>query len=419
MAGAVGDAATATAIAAQRKTVGAAFHAQWYNADKKCYNACAQTENAMALWLGDTVVPAHLLDGVVNQTAHDVLETNNVHTTSGIIGIKLLFEAMSRLGRADVPVLMAMQTSYPSYGYMITNKYEPATTLWELWNSDSQGPSMNSRNHIMFGTISSWFYRYVCGIDVAEGSRGYDVITIRPTGLGVPGSDLSNASCSVGSPHGTVASAWTAPTVPGNTSRASTCGVGTESQAVMLSCAGGATIDSVLFASYGTPLGDCGGKNFTADPKCNADISKIVQGACVGKESCVAECDQGACEGTVVPDPCFGVKKHLAVNVHCTPPPPPPPTPPHPAPADTAVTLDVTVPVGSTARVRVPLVAAVGHVVATVVIKEGGSVVWEKGRFVAGGAGGIASGVVDVVGEGEGVMFVVESGVYAFSADEA
>ena len=34
--------------------------------------------------------------------------------------------------------------------------YEPATTLWELWNSDTQGPGMNSRNHIMFGTVSSW-----------------------------------------------------------------------------------------------------------------------------------------------------------------------------------------------------------------------------------------------------------------------
>ena len=41
-------------------------------------------------------------------------------------------------------------------GYMIANKYEPATTLWELWNSDDQGPGMNSRNHIMFGSISSY-----------------------------------------------------------------------------------------------------------------------------------------------------------------------------------------------------------------------------------------------------------------------
>jgi hypothetical protein len=33
----------------------------------------------------------------------------------------------------------------------VTTEGEPATTLWELWNGDEAGPSMNSRNHIMFG----------------------------------------------------------------------------------------------------------------------------------------------------------------------------------------------------------------------------------------------------------------------------
>ena len=33
---------------------------------------------------------------------------------------------------------------------------EPATTLWELWNSDEAGPGMNSRNHIMFGGNGVW-----------------------------------------------------------------------------------------------------------------------------------------------------------------------------------------------------------------------------------------------------------------------
>lgn len=36
---------------------------------------------------------------------------------------------------------------------------EPATTMWELWNSDQEGPGMNSRNHIMFGTVSSFLHK--------------------------------------------------------------------------------------------------------------------------------------------------------------------------------------------------------------------------------------------------------------------
>ena len=134
LAGAAGDSATAKAIAVQRQTTGKAFHAAFYNASEGYYGTGLQTENAMALWLGlqetGGVIPSEqVLETVLNFTAKDVLETNAMHTTTGIIGIKALFEAMSRLGRADVPVLMSMQTTYPSYGYMITNKYEPATTV--------------------------------------------------------------------------------------------------------------------------------------------------------------------------------------------------------------------------------------------------------------------------------------------------
>lgn len=35
-------------------------------------------------------------------------------------------------------LLTAAQTSYPSFGYMLLSPAEPATTLWELWDSDKQ-----------------------------------------------------------------------------------------------------------------------------------------------------------------------------------------------------------------------------------------------------------------------------------------
>lgn len=34
-----------------------------------------------------------------------------------------------------------------------SNKYEPATTFWELPDGDSEGPGMNSRNHHMFAYV--------------------------------------------------------------------------------------------------------------------------------------------------------------------------------------------------------------------------------------------------------------------------
>ena len=79
---------------------------------------------------------------------------------------------------------------------MVTHPNEPATALWELWDAPSEGAStspapedamddaavlaapkpselpkfelpeapsapqpMDSRNHIMLGTVSAWFYR--------------------------------------------------------------------------------------------------------------------------------------------------------------------------------------------------------------------------------------------------------------------
>ena len=47
-----------------------------YNASHGCYGTCLQTENAIALWLEDIVIPdAGVLETVINNTAHDVLVT--------------------------------------------------------------------------------------------------------------------------------------------------------------------------------------------------------------------------------------------------------------------------------------------------------------------------------------------------------
>jgi len=68
---------------------------------------------------------------------------------------------------------LAEQTTYPSWGYMIYNDIEPATTLWELWDTPTGNPGMDSRDHIMFGSLGSWFYTDLVGIQQAKGTYGY------------------------------------------------------------------------------------------------------------------------------------------------------------------------------------------------------------------------------------------------------
>jgi len=45
-----------------------------------------------------------------------------------------------------------------------------ATTLWELWQK-REGPSMNSHNHAMFGSIGGWFMTDLAGIQLVEGGK--------------------------------------------------------------------------------------------------------------------------------------------------------------------------------------------------------------------------------------------------------
>lgn len=89
-------------------------------------------------------------------------------------------EMLYNNGLNDICIQMALQNTYPSYGYEIdgVGNDEPATTLWELWNSDVAGPGMNSRNHIMFGSVSSWFYKSLAGIMPLK--SGYSLVKIAP-----------------------------------------------------------------------------------------------------------------------------------------------------------------------------------------------------------------------------------------------
>jgi alpha-L-rhamnosidase len=79
-----------------------------------------------------------------------------------------------------------------------------ATTLWELWQNKT-GPSMNSHNHPMFGSVGTWFYQALAGINVEPDGVGYRRIRIEPQ----IARDLAWASGTVETVRGMVSSSWT------------------------------------------------------------------------------------------------------------------------------------------------------------------------------------------------------------------
>jgi hypothetical protein len=174
-----------------------AFNARFLQPDGR-YLGDSQTTYAMIL--GMDLAPAERRLEIGRRLAETVRRRGSVLST-GFIGTKFLLPALTATGNTDLAYTLLENTKYPSWGYMIE---KGATTIWELWNSDTQGPGMNSRNHFAFGSVAEWMQRDLGGIDTAASAPGYRFIRIRPQ----PGGDLTSARTEYESVYGTIVSDW-------------------------------------------------------------------------------------------------------------------------------------------------------------------------------------------------------------------
>jgi alpha-L-rhamnosidase len=126
------------------------------------------------------------------------------HLSTGFSGTQMLLPALSEAGYHDVACRLLLNRDYPSWGYTIK---KGATTIWELWNSDTEGPSMNSRNHFAFGSVGEWLFRYLAGIDLAPNSTGYKHVLIHPH-PSRPAGELRWVKAAYDSIQGRIASEW-------------------------------------------------------------------------------------------------------------------------------------------------------------------------------------------------------------------
>jgi len=84
---------------------------------------------ALELGVADNVSAAR------KQLVADVIKHDN-HATVGILGNSVLFEQLAQAGRPDVAEAVLTGTTYPSFGFQILHPTQPATTLWERFDSD-------------------------------------------------------------------------------------------------------------------------------------------------------------------------------------------------------------------------------------------------------------------------------------------
>jgi len=198
MAGILGKSGDAEAYRKQADGIKDAFNAKFWNASTGAYGTGTQTAQILPLFLN--MVPDNRR-GVLGLLREDLVYTHNTHLTTGILGTKYLFPLLTGTSNDDVAYELATQTTYPSWGYMIENG---ATTLWELWQNKT-GPSMNSHNHPMFGSLGAWFYNALAGINLDEAKPGFERVVIAPHVV----RDLKWAAGSLDTIRGTVASSWT------------------------------------------------------------------------------------------------------------------------------------------------------------------------------------------------------------------
>ncbi|MBD3255978.1 MAG: Bacterial alpha-L-rhamnosidase [Candidatus Lokiarchaeota archaeon] len=156
----------------------------------------SQTSNILPLFLN--LVPQKDVSGVFSALLLNIIEEHDCHIDTGIVGTRYLMDVLSKFEKNDVAYKLITQESYPSWGYMIKHG---ATTLWERWEK-LEGPAMNSHNHIAFGTVDTWFYKNLAGIQLIE--SGWEKIKIRPY---IP-SNMKFAAAKLNTIKGILSSSW-------------------------------------------------------------------------------------------------------------------------------------------------------------------------------------------------------------------
>jgi len=173
MASVIGNEADAAYYQKMASEIAAAFNREYWNEQSGGYASNNQASNAFALYMG--LVYSKNIPRVASNLAENV-KKHDYHLTTGNLCTKYLLETLTENGYAETAYKIASQTTYPGWGYMLS---KGATTLWERWEY-ATGDAMNSHNHPMMGSVDSWFYKYVLGIQPDIQHPAFQRFVLRP-----------------------------------------------------------------------------------------------------------------------------------------------------------------------------------------------------------------------------------------------
>ena len=152
-----------------------------------------QGPNALALFYG-LVKPEHK-EKIIKDLIQDITINRDMHIYGGIFTGLVIWELLPQLGYSDIACKVALNDTYPGYGYMLKNG---ATTLWEHW------PDEASHIHYFMGFIDNFFYRYLAGINFDISNPGFSKIVFHPEFV----KELNFVKASYNSIYGEIKAEW-------------------------------------------------------------------------------------------------------------------------------------------------------------------------------------------------------------------
>ena len=137
---------------------------------------------------------------------NELILENNTKLTTGFVGTPYLLYALSNNGFLKTAYDLLLQEEYPSWLYSVNHG---ATTMWEHWDGIKEDGSfwsddMNSYNHYAYGSVFSWIFNTVGGINILKDGAGYKKIVIKPQ----PDKRLEFANLKFKTKFGTILSNW-------------------------------------------------------------------------------------------------------------------------------------------------------------------------------------------------------------------
>jgi alpha-L-rhamnosidase len=177
------------------QAIAAAYHRAFFDPTTSTYSSGTQTAIALGLDMG--APPQELHDSVLATLVERIRRSGN-HLNAGMIGLPAIVRVLTDACYHDVLYDVAVQTSYPSYGYWLERG---ATSLLESWEWDG---SHGVADLNILGGLTSWFTRGLAGIQQDSDAVAFDKIRIAPAMVG----SITTVAATIQTVRGEIASRW-------------------------------------------------------------------------------------------------------------------------------------------------------------------------------------------------------------------